>query len=426
MSQSIGSLIAWVRDKGFNLSLSTERLAFVFALNEMSADSDKELQENDLKNAYRIVNEEFNLDSDVGDTKFNNLIDNLVSQRLLIQIRVNSFDEACYRLSPLGMNLAEAYVTDHELSKIKVTIQLSNIALRLFEITEKARLNLDIDYVYNELQYGVLEDLSKVDSIQRNMDEEQNEVKLRIRKLLDLKWTDAIDEVTEMLGETASKIQEVSSIISLHSDKIDSHLLELGDLLEEKTEHVKLYEINEKISNRIERICHWSERSFKGWKGYDDNLLDHIRKLTNVDSNRILSENLMKAIASPEGYGLCVMDSEKIISLKATTLRNKEEPVRSKLRPQQVKAASEIPPKIDELVRVWINDNVSFDKDINIAVKIGQAINYFETHEPMAVAACVVDVLQDFKRPANSLRKPVWESVEGLGEIKAKPLERVN
>ena len=137
MSESIGSLIAWVKDRNFSLNLSTERLAFIFALNAIHSDSDRELLERDLAEAFRMVLEEFRMELEFDKVRFTAMIDSLVSQRILLRMRVQNMDEANYRLTPLGVHLSEAFVADHELSEIKLNIQMSTVVSKLSSLAQK-------------------------------------------------------------------------------------------------------------------------------------------------------------------------------------------------------------------------------------------------------------------------------------------------
>jgi len=426
MEQDLGGMVAWVRDKGFSLSLSTERLAFIFAVNEWSKEVDRELQENDLSNAYRIVNDEFQVEVENFNTRLNNLVQSLIEQRLLIQIRAGAFDEACYRLSPLAVNIANAYQTDQAYSKIKITLMLSSIASKISAIIEKNKeiKEIDIVAVHNELKLSIVEDLLSVDLVQRNMDELQVEVKTRIRGLLQKDFSTALEEFKFILDETASKLNEVSKVISVHSDLIQSKLNDLQEMFGNTSEFYPLFEQVEQINHKIDRICRWGEISFKSWAQYNSNVLNHIRKIISIDSSRLISERLLRKIVHTEEYGLTVMNSDRIVSLRDTTLRNTQKAVTGKVVCNKKAKAREVLIDLDGLIRSWFTENINTTKDIDVAELIVSVLKAFPEHSQMVVAQKAILIAQEFKRPAKGAQEAKWVNIPGFGHVKSKKLER--
>ena len=425
VNESIGSLIAWVKDKGFSLSLSTERLAFIFALNALQSTSDKELTERDVREAYRMVIEEFRVESEIDNSKFNNMIEALLAQRVMMLIRIGGDSEASYRLTPLGVNLSGVFAADHALSKEKINIQMSSVASKLSTLISdlNASNELEKKKINIELEHSILIDLANVDTIQRNMDEEQAEVRDRISSLFDLKWEEALDEISQMLVETAEKIKQVTEIISVHSDTIQSHILAISMILPETDEYLDCHTLLERVTKLLERICTWSEMSFKQWKLYDTNLLDNIKKLINVDGSRHISSRLLKQLKTQETMGLTVVNSDEIVNLSVSRHRPPPKVTVGVRREKIILKASEIPEPIGVKVKQWVRDNTDFNRDINVPLKVESAIEYFNDCEPLEIAQLVILELQSRKRPRNTLRKAVWTDVKNLGRIRSKILE---
>ncbi|MFD3303710.1 hypothetical protein [Alteromonas macleodii] len=428
MSESIGSLIAWVKDRDFSLNLNTERLAFIFALNAIHSDSDRELLERDLIEAFRMVLEEFRMELEFDKVKFTAMIDSLVSQRILLRIRVQNMDEANYRLTPLGVHLSEAFVADHELSEIKINIQMSTVVSKLSSLAQKFSDGKapSVGEMYDQLRFSIIEDLVKVDTIQRNLDEEQQDIQKRIWSIFELKWNDALDEINTLLSDTADKIKQVTEIIGVQADAIETHVNTISMELPEKEEYLAIHELLERLLAMLERITSWSVLSFRQWKVYDNNLLDYIKKLVNVDSTRQLSHRLMQQLRLPEEYAVTIVDSDEVINLGVPKLRPVPKKIVGQRRVQSIKSASELPKRLSDLVGEWVQENIDFTKDIFIPDKVGSAISFFENEDPLVIAQIVIKELQARKRPVNSLRKAVWTDVEGLGRIKSKLLERNN
>lgn len=131
LAQTLPELIDWTKSREFSLSLSTERLAFLLAIsiynNEQSLDG--EMLESDLVDLFRYVSSSFEQAENTLTQRANNAINDLVKQRFLNRFS-SDFTEglSIYRLTPLGVGVADYYVRQREFSTLRLSIQLSIVA----------------------------------------------------------------------------------------------------------------------------------------------------------------------------------------------------------------------------------------------------------------------------------------------------------
>jgi hypothetical protein len=137
-----------------------------------------------------------------------------------------------------------------------------------------------------------------------------------------------------------------------------------------------------------------------------------------------VSEKLLKKIVQPEDYGLTVMNSDRIVSLRDTTLRNTQKSVIGRVIPNEAVCESDELVSLDELVRGWFLENINIAKDINVPELVIDVLKAFPDHSPMVVAQEVIFIAQESKRPARGSDEVKWVSVPGLGHVRSNRLER--
>ena len=177
LAKTIPELINWTKEREFSLSLSSDRLAFLLAISIYNNEqTDGELLESDLIDLFRYVSQTFEQSESSLSQRANNAINDLVRQRFLNRFS-SEFTEglAIYRLTPLGVGVADYYVRQREFSTLRLSIQLSIVADEIQRASNSAEEGGDERFwrnnVFAPLKYSVAEIFDSIDLSQRMMDE---------------------------------------------------------------------------------------------------------------------------------------------------------------------------------------------------------------------------------------------------------------
>lgn len=234
-SQTIPELLDWAKERDFSLNLNNERLAFLLAIAVYNNDQlDGEMVEGDLVDMYRYVTRIFELSEESLAHRANNAINELVKQRLLSRFSSEQTDGlSIYRLTPLGVGIADYYIRQREFSVLRLSVQLSIVADEIQRASLAAEEDGD-DYfwrrnVYAPLKYSVAEIFDSIDLSQRVLDESQQQTKQQIASLLSKDWQEAIMSCEKLLDETSITLRELQDTLNAAADKLQAELLRIQD-----------------------------------------------------------------------------------------------------------------------------------------------------------------------------------------------------
>lgn len=302
LAQTLPELISWTKEREFSLSLSTERLAFLLAISLYNNErTDGELLESDLQDLFRHVSNAFEQSDTTLSLRANNAINDLVKQRFLNRFS-SEFTEglAIYRLTPLGVGVADYYVRQREFSTLRLSIQLSIVADEIQRASASAEEGGDERFwrqqVFAPLKYSVAEIFDSIDLSQRMMDENQQQIRERIAALLSQNWHQAIATCQQLLDETSLNLRELQDTLNAAGDKLQAQLLRIQSCLIGRSdlEFVDVLVIN--LQNKLDRIISWGQQSIDLWIGYDRHVHKFIRTAIDMDKNRVFGQRLRQSI----------------------------------------------------------------------------------------------------------------------------------
>lgn len=323
-SQTIPELVSWAKKNDLSISLSTERLAFLLAINLLNSDRfDGEMSEGDLIDAFRYVNAVFEPDETLSKTRANNAINDLFKQRLLNRFSGDMVEgEAIYRLTPLGVGISDYYIRQREFSTLRLSIQLSIVASELARVARAAEEGGDDVHwhrnVFAPLKYSVSEIFNSIDISQRMMDEQQQNVKNEIAELLQQNWQAAIVSCEKLLLETSQILRELQDTLEAAGDKLLASLLRIQDVSMGNQELMMINTLVSDLHVKLDRIITWGQQTIDLWIRYDRHVHKFIRTAIDLDKNRIFSQRIRKSIQHyfDHPYGLYICQSERLISMR--------------------------------------------------------------------------------------------------------------
>ncbi len=306
LAQTLPELIDWIKSREFSLSLSTERLAFLLAISIYNSEQsiDGELLESDLVDLFRYVSVSFEQAESTLAQRANNAINDLVKQRFLNRFS-SDFTEglSIYRLTPLGVGIADYYVRQREFSTLRLSIQLSIVADEIERASNAAEEDGDERFwrsqVFAPLKYSVAEIFDSIDLSQRVMDENQQQIRDRIAQLLSQNWHEAISSCEQLLDETSVSLRELQDTLNAAGDKLQSQLLRIQSCLIGRNDLDFVDSLIINLQNKLDRIISWGQQSIDLWIGYDRHVHKFIRTAIDMDKNRVFGQRLRKSI---QGY----------------------------------------------------------------------------------------------------------------------------
>lgn len=301
-SQTIPELLDWAKERDFSLNLNNERLAFLLAIAVYNNDQlDGEMVEGDLVDMYRYVTRIFELSEESLAHRANNAINELVKQRLLSRFSSEQTDGlSIYRLTPLGVGIADYYIRQREFSVLRLSVQLSIVADEIQRASLAAEEDGD-DYfwrrnVYAPLKYSVAEIFDSIDLSQRVLDESQQQTKQQIASLLSKDWQEAIMSCEKLLDETSITLRELQDTLNAAADKLQAELLRIQDCVIGRQDLDFVVQLLENLQTKLDRIINWGQQSIDLWIGYDRHVHKFIRTAIDMDKNRVFSRRLRESV----------------------------------------------------------------------------------------------------------------------------------
>ena len=284
LAQTIPELITWTKEREFSLSLPPERLAFLLAISIYNNEQiDGELLESDLIDIFRYVSQVFDQSEATLIQRANNAINDLVKQRFLNRFS-SEFTEglAIYRVTPLGVGVADYYVRQREFSTLRLSIQLSIVADEIQRASVAAEEGGDERFwrnnVFAPLKYSVAEIFDSIDLSQRMMDENQHQIREQIATLLSQNWHEAIMSCERLLDETSGNLRELQDTLNAAGDKLQAQLLRIQSCLIGRHDLDFIDQLVVNLQNKLDRIISWGQQAIDLWIGYDR----HVHKLLDL------------------------------------------------------------------------------------------------------------------------------------------------
>ncbi len=326
--RTLPELVGWVRQEGLALNLSNERLAFLIAISALSRDDDShELTEPALHDAFGYVSQIFGQMDETLSHRANNAINEFVRQKLLSRFNADPVEGgSLYRLTRLAVNIVEFFVEQKEVSSIKLSLLLEQVAGELTKAFVAARQDDALHHwneqVFTRLKFSVEEILSRIDLTQRAMDEHQNQVKAEIADLLNQEWTQAIHSCEKLLRETGQTLRELQDTLDAAGHKLQAGLLNIQEACQGREELLHIEELTHTLQARLDAIINWGQQCIELWARYDRHVHKFIRTAIDMDKNRAFSQRLRDSIRdfSQHNWLMVVAQEHRLLELRDETL----------------------------------------------------------------------------------------------------------
>ncbi|MDP8099281.1 chromosome partition protein MukF [Pasteurella atlantica] len=436
LAQTLPELIDWTKSREFSLSLSTERLAFLLAIsiynNEQSLDG--EMLESDLVDLFRYVSNSFEQAENTLTQRANNAINDLVKQRFLNRFS-SDFTEglSIYRLTPLGVGVADYYVRQREFSTLRLSIQLSIVADEIERASNAAEENGDERFwrsqVFAPLKYSVAEIFDSIDLSQRAMDENQQQIRDRIAQLLSQNWHEAISSCEQLLDETSVSLRELQDTLNAAGDKLQSQLLRIQSCLIGRNDLDFVDSLIVNLQNKLDRIISWGQQSIDLWIGYDRHVHKFIRTAIDMDKNRVFGQRLRKSIQGyfDDPWMLYFAKAESMLDLRDDELAFNDADAVGELPTElEYESLSDVQEQIIELMQAHLMPYREQGKRLDLSEILRDQLAKYPESRHFDVARIIVDQAVKLGMASEDRQAvyPQWQAINNQGaEVQANIID---
>lgn len=438
LAQTLPELISWTKDREFSLSLSTERLAFLLAISLYNNErTDGELLESDLQDLFRHVSAAFEQSDATLTQRANNAINDLVKQRFLNRFS-SEFTEglAIYRLTPLGVGVADYYIRQREFSTLRLSIQLSIVADEIQRASASAEEGGDERFwrnqVFAPLKYSVAEIFDSIDLSQRMMDENQQDIRERIAALLSQNWHEAIATCQQLLDETSGNLRELQDTLNAAGDKLQAQLLRIQSCLIGRDDLDFVDDLVINLQNKLDRIISWGQQAIDLWIGYDRHVHKFIRTAIDMDKNRVFGQRLRQSI---QGYfdnpwQLYIAKADSLLDLRDDeTEFNEAEAVGELPTELEYESLSEVQEQIVAMMQAQLAPFREHAKPLDLSDILREQLARYPLSRHFDVARIIVDqaVKLGMASQDNQAIYPHWQAINDNGaEVQANVIDQYN
>ncbi|SUT97204.1 condesin subunit F [Actinobacillus lignieresii] len=438
LAQTIPELINWTKEREFSLSLSSDRLAFLLAISIYNNEqTDGELLESDLVDLFRYVSEAFDQSEVTLTQRANNAINDLVKQRFLNRFS-SEFTEglAIYRITPLGVGVADYYVRQREFSTLRLSIQLSIVADEIQRASSAAEEGGDERFwrnnVFAPLKYSVAEIFDSIDLSQRMMDENQHQIRERIAELLSQNWHEAILSCEQLLDETSGNLRELQDTLNAAGDKLQAQLLRIQSCLIGRDDLDFVDQLIVNLQNKLDRIISWGQQAIDLWIGYDRHVHKFIRTAIDMDKNRVFGQRLRQSIQDyfNAPWLLYTAKAESLLDLRDDeTMLNEAEAVGELPSELEYESLSDVQEQIISVMQAHLAPFRAEGKPIDLGAVLREQLALYPQSRHFDVARIIVD--QAVKLGMASLDSqavyPEWQAINDKGaEVQANVIDQYN
>ncbi|MGC9195400.1 MAG: hypothetical protein ACP5IL_08105 [Syntrophobacteraceae bacterium] len=340
---SVADSIAKTWSLDFSLQLDREDAAFLAGIHTwLAINPDPTMDEDQLRNIYRIVAEVAHSDPSSVALRATSAIARLREQRLMVRTDTAGVIRGGeYSLSLMGNAIAEWFGEQEGLTRKSLEIIMTQIRAGLGQIHVAAEAGGDDDHwesqVSGPLKLTVAQLIEGIERRQQGMDVQQEQIRERIEATLEEDWFEAVVSCENLLVTTSEALQELHKVLMHEIEGMSSLLSEIEDLCE-KACRPEAVEAIEHVRRQIERIGAWGENRFATWSEYYQNVHEFIRSVISVDPERAVRTRLRDAI---KGYGrpvfwfLNVADQGPYIHLRTDSDIRPAQTVERELKPAE-------------------------------------------------------------------------------------------
>ena len=257
----------------FTLQLDREDAAFLAGIHAwLEINPDPTLDDDQLRDIYRIVSEVAHGDQVTVVQRATNAIARLREQRLMLRTDPAGIVRGGeYSLSSMGSAIAEWFGEQEGLTRQSLEVMMTRIRADLGQIKLAAEKGGDRghweSFVAGPLRLTVSGLIEVVDRRQQGMDLQQEEIRERIGAMLEANWFEAVRSCEDLLGSTSAALQELHRALMHEIEGMSSLLNEIEELCEDAAQHESLEAVAH-VRKQMERIVAWGESRFSSWSEY--------------------------------------------------------------------------------------------------------------------------------------------------------------
>ena len=300
----------------FSLQLDREDAAFLAGIHAwLEINPDPTLDEDQLRNIYRIVSEVAHGDLATVTQRATGAIARLREQRLMVRTDTAGIVRGGdYSLSRIGTAIAEWFGAQEGLTRQNLEVMMTRIRADLGQIKLAAEEGGDGEHwqsqVSGPLRLTVAGLIEAIDRRQQGMDFQQERIRERIGTMLEESWFEAVRSCEELLASTSGALQELHRALMHEIEGMSSLLNEIEELCEDAGQEESLEAVAH-VRRQMERIVAWGESRFAAWSEYYRNVHEFIRSVVSVDPERAVRTRLrdgLKNYGQPAAWFLYVAE----------------------------------------------------------------------------------------------------------------------
>jgi chromosome partition protein MukF len=294
---NVAAIIARTWSMAFTLQLDREDAAFLAGIHAwLAINPDPTVDEDQLRNIYRIVSEVAHGDLSTVTQRATSAIARLREQRLMVRADTAGIVRGGdYSLSRMGTAIAEWFGEQEGLTRQSLEVMMTRIRADLGQIKLAAEEGGDCEHwetlVSGPLRLTVAGLIEAIDRRQQGMDVQQEEIRERIGAMLEESWFEAVRSCDELLGSTSGALQELHRALMHEVEGMSSLLNEIEELCEDAAQDESVEAVAH-VRRQMERIVAWGESRFAAWSEYYQNVHEFIRSVVSVDPERAVRTRL--------------------------------------------------------------------------------------------------------------------------------------
>ena len=424
---TLPELVGWVKQEGLSLNLANDRLAFLIAIATLSRDdSTHELTEAALHDAFGYVSQIFGQMDETLSHRANNAINELVRQKLLSRFNADPVEgESLYRLTRLAMGIVEFFAEQKEVSSVKLSLLLEQVASELAKAYQAASENDALahwdEQVYPRLKYSVEEILARIDLTPRAMDEHQNQVKAEIADLLNLDWTQAIHSCEKLLRETGQTLRELQDTLDAAGHNLQDGLLNIQEATQGREELAHIEALTHTLQARLDAIINWGQQCIELWARYDRHVHKFIRTAIDMDKNRAFSQRLRESIREFQNHNwlMVVAQEHRLLELRDETLALHGDEITGELPSElEYHEILDVNNQLAERIQLHLDAFREQGKPLDMAEVLRDYLAHYPDYQHFDVARLLIDSairLGHSEAELTSAKQPKWKPINESG-----------
>lgn len=328
-------LIGSLQRAGVRLALDTTDLSLLVALKARAErDSLVSFEEEEL---YSIFEQVFDLtepDAQNPRKRATYAIQRLREQRLLSRVDgVGLAGPGEYSMTRLAIGIVDFFTADEALTRESLALLTKTLASQLTEVLREARTATDADKwrlaVVNPLRITIGELVAGIERRQRGLDDQQDEIRAEIGRLIQRDWFAAIEQSESLLERTTRTLQELNEVLLQDAGHLQSLLQEIEQLASQAGAK-EAEAAAQRVSEQVDRVAAWGGARLRSWSDYYQLVQRYLRDVVRLDPERALSQRLRDQLANwpDQRFHLWTARSGRIRLLRDVDAKHDRPPVR--------------------------------------------------------------------------------------------------